>query len=307
MKIFLTGASGMVGRNLRGHPRAEAHEWLTPSSDALDLRDFTAVRAYVRSHKPDLIVHAAGKVGGIQANIREPVRFLIDNLDIGRNILLAAVDASVLRVINLGSTCMYPKDRVTPLAEEDLLAGRLEQTNEGYALAKITIARLAEYLCREHPSLRYKTIIPCNLFGLHDKFDPQWSHMIPAIIHKLHRAKVNGEPFVEVWGSGEARREFLFAEDLADAILEMIGRFDDVPPLMNVGVGIDYSVNEYYDTAAKVIGYEGGFVHDLSKPIGMLRKLSSTAKLGQFGWRPKHSLEQGIEKTYFYYLSLKRT
>lgn len=302
MKILLTGASGMVGRNLLEHPVASSHEWLTPGSNTLNLLDFKAVLSYVAEHKPDFIIHAAGKVGGIQANMREPVHFLVDNLDMGRNVLMAAAEVGVPRLLNFGSTCMYPKDHQGALAEDDVLSGSLEPTNEGYALAKITVAKLAEYLGRENPRLQYKTVIPCNLYGPHDKFDPRWSHMIPAVIHKLHQAKTHEETSVEIWGTGEARREFLFAGDLADAVFRAMERFDDMPSLMNIGLGHDYTVNEYYQIAAKVIGYSGGFHHDLTKPTGMQRKLSSTVKATAWGWQPAHTLERGLEKTYQYYL-----
>lgn len=303
MKILLTGGSGMVGRNIQDHATANQYHWLTPGSADLNLLDFVAVRKFLTEYRPDVIIHAAGRVGGIQANMREPVRFLIENLDMGRNILLAAAELGITRVLNFGSTCMYPKDRQEALSESDMLTGALEPTNEGYALAKITVARLAEYLSRENPSFFYKTLIPCNLYGPYDKFDPRWSHMIPAIIHKLHQAKVNGENSVEIWGSGEARREFLYAGDLADAVFHALENFERTPSLLNIGLGHDYSVNEYYELAAKVIGYEGGFHHDLSKPTGMQRKLSNTELASGWGWRPKNSLEQGLEKTYKYYLN----
>ncbi len=302
MKILLTGASGMVGRNLQEHPGARQHDWLTPGSQDLNLLDFTAVQRYLGQHRPDVVIHAAGRVGGIQANMREPVRFLVENLDMGRNLLLAAAGVGIPRLLNFGSTCMYPRDQQGSLAETDVLTGSLEPTNEGYALAKITVARLADYLCRENPSLQYKTLIPCNLYGPHDKFDPRWSHMIPAVIHKLHQAKLNGDPSVEIWGTGEARREFLYAGDLADAVMRALDHFDSVPSVMNVGLGHDYTVNEYYQIAAKVIGYTGSFHHDLSKPVGMQRKLGNTGLATQWGWQPRHSLEQGLMKTYQFYL-----
>jgi GDP-L-fucose synthase len=302
MKILLTGASGMVGRNLLEHAESQNHEWLTPNSRSLDLLDQGSVHAYIGVHLPDLIVHAAGRVGGIQANMREPTRFLVENFDMGRNILLSAAKIGVPRLLNFGSTCMYPKDRQDALKEEDVLSGPLEPTNEGYALAKISVARLVEYLCREQPALQYKTMIPCNLYGPYDKFDPHWSHMIPALIHKLHQAKVNDELSVEIWGTGEARREFMYAGDLADAVFHAIRHFDAMPSLLNVGLGHDYTVNEYYRVAAKVIGYQGGFHYNPSKPTGMQRKLACVDKAVDWGWQPAHTLEQGLTRTYQYYL-----
>jgi GDP-L-fucose synthase len=303
MKILLTGSSGMVGKNILEHPGAARHNWLTPSHNELDFADFQAVRTFLGEHRPDCIIHAAGKVGGIHANMREPVQFLVANLDMGRNLLLAAAGLGIVNVINIGSSCMYPRNRLEALLEDDILTGELEPTNEGYALAKITVARLAEYLCRENPRLSFKTVIPCNLYGRHDKFDPQWSHLIPAVIHKIHLAKTEGQATVDIWGDGNARREFMYSGDLADALLLAVENPQDLPSLMNIGLGIDYSVNEYYRAAADVIGYKGQFVHDLSKPVGMQRKLTNVSKALNWGWQATTSLHDGISKTYEFYLT----
>lgn len=302
MKILLTGSSGMVGTNLLEHQNAKNFEWLTPTHAELELTDYAATLNYLKKYKPDLIIHAAGKVGGIQANIREPVRFLTDNLDMGRNLLLAAAELAISKLVNIGSSCMYPRNRVDALIEEDVLSGELEPTNEGYALAKITVARLADYLSRENSSLHYKTVIPCNLYGKHDKFDPRWSHLIPAILHKLHQAKTKKEDAVEIWGDGNARREFMYAGDLAEALMMLTQNIEQSPALMNVGLGFDYTVNEYYEIAADVVGYKGSFVHDLSKPVGMTRKLTNVDKARHWGWHAKTSLHEGLSKTYQYYL-----
>lgn len=303
MKVLLTGSSGMVGMNIINHPLFSKYEWLLPRHKELDLKDYSQVESYLSQHKPDFIIHAAGKVGGIQANMREPVSFLIDNLDMGRNLLLAASKVGVKKLLNLGSSCMYPRDREDALSENDVLCGQLEPTNEGYALAKITVARLASYLNRENPSFMYKTLIPCNLFGPYDKFDPKWSHMIPAVLLKLHSAKENNSESVEIWGSGEARREFMYAGDLAEAIYRALEHIDDMPELLNIGLGHDYTVNEYYQAAAKVVGYTGSFHHDLSKPVGMSRKLTSVNKAHDWGWHSSTSLEGGLEKTYQFFLN----
>ena len=200
MRILLSGGSGMVGCNLFEHSSIGDFEVLAPSSYELDLRDFGTVKAYFREHQPDMVIHAAGKVGGIQANMREPVGFLMDNLDMGRNIVWAAHEAGVKRLINLGSSCMYPRNHSEPLCEEMVLKGELEPTNEGYALAKVVTARLCEYIMREDASYHYKTLIPCNIYGRYDKFDPAYSHLIPAIIHKIHLAKQAGQKSVEILG-----------------------------------------------------------------------------------------------------------
>ena len=302
MKILLTGASGMVGSNVLEHPSISEFDVLAPRSSELDLRNFSAVQAYLFKYQPDMVIHAAGKVGGIQANMREPVGFLMDNLDMGRNIVWAAHQAGIKRLINLGSSCMYPRNHSEPLREDMVLKGELEPTNEGYALAKVVTARLCEYIMREDASYQYKTLIPCNIYGPHDKFDPVHSHLVPAIIHKVHQAKQGGQQSVEIWGDGSARREFMYAGDLADAIVRAIKKFDTVPTYMNLGLGRDFTINEYYQAAAEVMGYVGGFVHDLSKPVGMARKLVSVERQQAWGWSASHGLREGIEKTYNDYL-----
>jgi GDP-L-fucose synthase len=302
MKILLTGAGGMVGKNFLEHPEINFFQVLAPRSWELDLQDFVAVQAYLDKHRPDIVIHAAGKVGGIQANMREPVGFLLENLDMGRNIVWASRQTGVRRLINLGSSCMYPRNHIEPLAEELVLKGELEPTNEGYALAKVVTARLCEYITREDPGYQYKTLIPCNLYGRYDKFDPDQSHLIPAIIHKVHQAKLAGDGQVEIWGLGNARREFMYAGDLADVLIRAVKAFESLPMMMNVGLGHDYSINEYYQATADVLDYRGVFIHDLSKPVGMARKLVNVERQQSWGWNAQHTLRSGIEKTYDFYL-----
>lgn len=292
----------MVGRNLLEHSSIGEFDVLAPRRAELDLCDFSAVQAYFQANKPDMVIHAAGKVGGIQANMREPVDFLMTNLDMGRNIVWAAQQAGIKRLINLGSSCMYPRNHSEPLKEEMVLKGELEPTNEGYALAKVVTARLCDYIMREDASFQYKTLIPCNIYGRYDKFDPAHSHLVPAIIHKVHQAKQSGQETVEIWGDGTARREFMYAGDLADAVLRAVSNFDTLPAYMNVGLGHDYTINDYYQAAAEVMGYTGGFVHDLNKPVGMARKLVSVERQQAWGWSARQVLRDGIEKTYNYYL-----
>ena len=301
-RILLTGGGGMVGRNILEHPAIKDFEVLAPRSKELDLRDFSSVQKYMAEQKLDFVIHAAGKVGGIQANMREPVGFLLENLDMGRNVVLASYQAGVKQLINLGSSCMYPRNCSKPLTEEMMLKGELEPTNEGYALAKVVTARLCDYIVREDTSYQYKTLIPCNLYGRYDNFDPKHSHLLPAIIHKVHQAKVNNEPMVEIWGDGSARREFMYAGDLADAIVSAIKNFETLPSYMNFGLGHDYTINEYYQAAAAVMDYRGTFVHDITKPVGMARKLVSVDRQLAWGWQSKSDLTSGIQNTYKFYL-----
>lgn len=306
MKILLTGGSGMVGRNICDYARGfSKYELLAPTSKELNLLDKTAVDLYINSHKPDVIIHAAGIVGGIQANIENPVKFLHENTLMGQNIVLSAYQTGIKQLINLGSSCMYPRNAQNPLLEESILTGELEPTNEGYALAKIVTAKLCEYISRTNLDYQYKTLIPCNLYGKYDKFDPIKSHMIPAAIQKVHRAKTEQLTSIEIWGDGLARREFMYAEDLADAVFFALDNLTKLPNMVNVGLGFDYTINEYYEYIAKVVNYQGKFEHDISKPVGMKQKLVNTDKLQQLGWTHKFSLEEGLEKTYQYYLGLE--
>jgi GDP-L-fucose synthase len=301
MKILLTGSTGMVGRNILENKDISKFDILSPDSKELNLLNYSDVDKYIKINKPDFVIHAAGKVGGIQANMTQPVSFLIENMDMGRNVILASKNNEVKQLINLSSSCMYPRVAENPLTEELILKGELEPTNEGYALAKIMTTKLCEYIHKEDASYYYKTIIPCNLYGKYDKFDPIHSHMLPAVIKKIHEAKINNQKQIDIWGDGTARREFMYAGDLADFIFEAIMKFEKLPQNINVGLGMDYSINEYYVAIAKVIGYQGEFINDLTKPIGMKQKLIDDTKLSKFGWKYKTSLVEGIEKTYEYY------
>lgn len=302
MKIFLTGGTGMVGRNIIALAIEQGHEVYAPSRSELNLASIADIKAYLEGITPDVVIHCAGLVGGIQANIAAPYDFCFENLQMGTNIVHASHLAGVSKLINLGSSCMYPRFAENPLREEMVLQGELEPTNEGYAIAKVATARLADYVSQQY-GVEYKTYIPCNLYGYWDKFDPNKSHMIPAVIRKLDDAVKAGAEVVDIWGDGTARREFMFAEDLADFILFSLTKFEQVPRYINVGIGNDYSINEYYQAVANVVGYTGRFEHDVSKPAGMKQKLVDINKQTQLGWSPKTSLEMGIEKTHAFYLN----
>lgn len=300
--ILLTGGSGMVGSNIINHNFSQNYKILSPTSSDLNLLNYKDLEDYIKFNKPELVIHAAGIVGGIKANINYPVKFLVDNMQMGLNILMASKTQKVKKFINLSSSCMYPKNASNPLLEDSILKGELEPTNEGYALSKITSTRLCEYISREDSSFLYKTVIPCNLYGKYDDFSYENSHMIPGVIKKIHDAKNKNLEFVNIWGDGLARREFMYAADIADFIYYAVENFNKMPQNINVGLGLDYSIIEYYKIIADVIGYKGKFNHDMTKPTGMNRKLIDDKRLNEFGWSHQTSLETGIKETYKYFL-----
>ncbi len=292
----------MVGRNILDLVDDLDFEILAPPRKELDLSDYETVVDWIKTKEPDGVIHAAGHVGGIQANLAQPVAFLTKNIDLSKNLILAARASNVKFLLNLGSSCMYPRNADNPLIESSILSGSLEPTNEGYAIAKIFSLRLCEYIRKENQSLFYKTLVPCNLFGKYDKFDPSNSHLIPAIIHKTHKAKVDQSDIVEIWGDGSARREFMLASDFAKLVTLSLKNIEKIPNVMNIGLGYDYSINEYYKCVASVVGFEGKFSYNLEKPVGMTRKLVSIDWQKKFGWICSTPLEEGIRLTYRHYL-----
>jgi GDP-L-fucose synthase len=294
VKILVTGAGGMVGRNLLADPRAARHQILSPSRSELDLTDSVACQSLLVREKPDLIIHLAAVVGGLQAHIDAPATFLADNLAIALNLLGAARRAAIPRLINLGSSCMYPRGREGALGEDQLLSGPLEPTNEGYALAKIAAWKLTQAFGREDPGRLWRTLIPPNLYGPHDRFDAARSHLVAAAIAKIDHALRAGANEVEIWGDGTARREFLFVGDLADFVWRFHDRLEDLPETLNVGVGEDATVDDYYGAVAGVMGYRGAFRHDPRRPVGMRRKLLDVTGQTLLGWRPATSLVEGV-------------
>ena len=300
MKILISGGAGMVGKNLINYLKDKNYSIISPERKDLNLLEPESVIKFVKKNKPNAIIHCAGLVGGIQANIKNPYSFLFINTQIGFNLINASVKNGIKKFINLGSSCMYPKNINGFLEEEMILSGLLEPTNEGYAISKIATAKLCEFVEKQY-NINYKTIIPCNLYGKYDKFQPDNSHMIPAVIRKLHLAKLGKEKPI-IWGDGKARREFMYAEDLADFIEWSLRNYDLLDNMTNVGLGYDYSILEYYKKIANVVGYNGDFVFDSSKPQGMQNKLCSVKKQDKLGWSPKHSLTEGLKKTYKFYL-----
>jgi len=299
--ILVTGSTGMVGRNFID-VAVNKYNLFTPHRNELNLEDYKSVVSYLEETRPDIIIHCAGLVGGITINMKYPVEFLMKNIEIGKNLVLAAKNVNIKRLINLGSSCMYPHKAVNPLKEKYILTGSLEETNEGYALAKIVLHRLCLYINREYKGFQFKTVIPCNLYGPWDKFDPERGHMIASVIRKIHMAKENQDEIVEIWGDGSARREFMYARDLGDFLVFCLDKYESVPDVINVGIGKDYSILEYYNIIKEVIGYNGSFKLREDLPVGMKQKLVDIEKIQNLGWVAKTDIRDGIEKTYNFFL-----
>ncbi|HTV33960.1 MAG TPA: GDP-L-fucose synthase [Methylocella sp.] len=299
-RIWVAGHRGMVGSAIMRRLSSENAEILTVDRRNLDLREKEAVRQWVRDARPDVIILAAAKVGGILANESYPVDFLYDNLAIEMSVIEAANHAGIERLVFLGSSCIYPKFAQQPIKEESLLSGYLEPTNEWYAIAKIAGIKLCQAYRRQY-GRRYISVMPCNLYGPNDNFDLQTSHVLPALIRKFHAAKTGGKAEVVIWGSGTPLREFLHVDDLADAVVFLMDRYDDGEPI-NCGAGFDISIRELAELIGRVVGFAGELVFDPSKPDGTLRKLMNSVRLQRLGWQPKISLEIGIRGVYRWFL-----
>lgn len=295
-RIWVAGHRGMVGSAIMRRLAGEDAEILTVDRRDVDLREQDAVRQWVARAKPDVIILAAAKVGGILANDSYPADFLFDNLVIETNVIQAAHLAGVEQLVFLGSSCIYPKFAPQPIKEDALLTGPLEPTNEWYAVAKIAGIKLCQAYRRQY-GRRYISIMPCNLYGLNDNFDLSTSHVLPALIRKFHAAKAAGKTEVVVWGTGTPMREFLYVDDLADAVVFLMDRYDGSEPI-NCGAGSDVSIRQLAETVGRVAGFEGKLVFDTSKPDGTPRKLMDSSRLAALGWRPKTGLEEGIREVY---------
>ena len=295
--IYVAGHRGMVGSALvrRLHAGGYTNLVLRPRAE-LDLLDQRAVREFMADERPDYVFVAAAKVGGIQANNTYRADFLYDNLVIETNLVRAAHDAGVERMMFLGSSCIYPRDCPQPIKEEYLLTGPLERTNEPYAIAKIAGLKLCEAFNAQYDR-RYVSVMPTNLYGPVDNYDLAASHVLPALIRKAHEAKARGDAELVVWGSGTPRREFLYVDDLADACVFLMER-DTSPELLNIGTGEDLSIAELAKIVMGVVGFRGRVAYDKSKPDGTPRKLLDVSRLAALGWRAKTPLREGIAKAY---------
>lgn len=296
-KIYIAGHRGMVGSAI--HQKLVAlgfKKIIVRTSTQLDLRSQKAVQDFFESEKPDYVFLAAAKVGGIHANNIYRAEFLYDNLMIASNIIHAAHDHRVRKLLFLGSSCIYPKLADQPLKEDYLLSGPLEQTNEPYAIAKIAGIKLCETY-RDQYGDAFISAMPTNLYGPNDNYHPENSHVLPALLRKFHLAKIKHEPHVEIWGTGQPMREFLHVDDLADACLFLMDNYDK-KQFVNVGTGADFTIADLAKLIQKIVGYEGKLVFNTDKPDGTPRKLMDVSLLNQLGWKASISLEEGIKKTY---------
>jgi len=296
-KIYVAGHNGMVGSAICRKLFAEGYTNLVlRSSKEVDLRNQVAVSEFFKKEKPEYVFLAAAKVGGIQANNIYRAEFLHDNLMIQNNVIHSAYENGVKKLMFLGSSCIYPKQSPQPIKEEYLLTGTLEQTNEPYAIAKIAGLKMTESYRRQY-GVDFISAMPTNLYGLNDNYDLQNSHVLPALIRKFHEAKLEGKPSVEIWGTGKPRREFLHADDLADATLHLMLNYSD-EQWVNVGVGKDISIGELAQMVKEVVGFEGELIHNTEKPDGTMLKRLDVSKLAATGWEAKIGLREGIEQVY---------
>lgn len=301
-KILIAGSGGMVGSALiRAFEKEGYLNLITPDRGTLDYTDQAAVRSFLKIQKPDIVIVAAAKVGGIFANMSYPAEFIYNNLMIGTNLIHEAHQAGIKRLLYLGSTCIYPALSLQPIQENSLLTGPLEKTNEAYAIAKIAGIKLCQYY-RQQYGCRYIAAMPTNLYGLNDNYHPENSHVIPALIGRFHHAKKMAVQKVVIWGSGKASREFLYVDDLANACLHLLKVYDE-PSHINVGSNEEYTIKELAEKVAKIVGYSGKIIYDSSKPDGMLRKKSDTSRINGLGWRPLVTLEEGLRRSYDDFLS----
>lgn len=300
-KIWIAGSKGMVGSAIiRALKKKYTCTILATSRKELDLEKKSAVQNFVKKKQPDVCFLTAAKVGGIYANTTYPVNFILNNLQIQCNVIEACACNGVEKLVFLGSSCVYPKFSAQPIEESALLSASLEPTNEFYAIAKISGIKLVEAYRKQYAH-NYISLMPTNLYGINDNFDALNSHVIPALFKRIHEAKIQNAPSVSIWGTGEAKREFLNVDDMAEATLFITEHYNDTP-IINVGTGKDIKIIDLFHLMAKIIGFQGKILTDPSKPDGTPRKLLNIDKLTNLGWRPQISLEQGIAETYQWYL-----
>ena len=304
IKFLITGASGMLGKSLINQLRIKKYSFLAPSSKELNLLDPYSIKKYMFKKKPNYIVHLAGYVGGIGANMNDPIRFLHSNIIMGMNLIDVAHKMEIKNFLNIGSSCIYPAKENKPMNESKLLGGEFEKTNEGYALAKLSIIKFCEYVSKSK-DYNYFSLIPCNIYGPNDNFDEKTGHVVSSLIDRIYRAKKNNSKDVEIWGTGKSKREFIYVDDVSRAILKFLFNkkiIKDNLYWLNIGMGTDLSIKSLFLKIAKIIGYNGKIINNLNKPDGAKRKLLNIKKAKKLGWHPKINLETGLKKTINWYV-----
>lgn len=296
ISIVVLGSRGLVGSALCRHLASKSVSFLPATRELIDVTDPKSINEFFELHRPSVVIAAAAKVGGLMANYEFPVEFLTQNVLSQTYLMEASHKFDVEKFIFLGSSCIYPRDANQPISESSLLTGPLEETNEAYAIAKITGVKLVQGYRREY-GRKWISVMPTNLYGINDNFDLRTSHALPALMRKFHDAKLDKKDYVELWGTGSPRREFMFSDDFASALLHVIDNYDDETPI-NVGTGQDISILELSAIMREVVGFEGDIVWNKSVPDGTFRKLLDVSKLDSLNWSPSHSLKEGIIKTY---------
>lgn len=299
-KIYIAGHTGLVGSAiLERFKSAGFTNIITRTRDELDLLSQYEVKDFFEKEKPEFVILAAAKVGGIKANMESPADFLYENLQIQNNVIWEAFRNNVEKLLFLGSSCIYPRGCPQPMKEEYFLDGKVEPTNEGYALAKIVGMKLCEKIYDQYDKC-FISCMPTNIYGENDNFDSESSHVIPALIGRIHAAKIDEHKEVVIWGSGESRREFLYVDDLADAVLWLMENYKE-KQFLNIGTGQDISIKELAFMIKDIVGYDGELIFDITKPDGMPRKLLDVSKIETLGWNHSMKLKEGIQKTYNWY------
>lgn len=294
----------MLGSSITGQwsTLRPADELIAITRDVVDLRDAEATRRVFAEARADAVIHAAARVAGITDKLERPATFLQENLQIDASVISAAISLEIPQLLYVSSGAVYPADLPQPLSEDDLLSGVLEAANEGYALAKITGSKLCAFASRQY-GFSYRSAVPSNLYGPGDDYSPGRAHLVASTIVKAHEAATRGAESISVWGDGTARREFTYAPDLAAWLIEQVGQLGSWPETLNLGVGVDHSIREYYEAAARVAGFDGSFEYDTSKPSGVMQRLLDSSKARSLGWNPRTSLEDGYAACYSSFLN----
>lgn len=301
-RIYVTGANGLVGSAILRKLQSDGYtNIITRTHKELDLTIQNDVKKFFNEEKPEYVFLCAARVGGIKSNSDFPVEFIMENLQIQTNVFKYSYENNVKKLLFLGSSCIYPRNCQQPIKEEYLLTGELEKTNEPYAIAKIAGIKMCQTYNKQY-NTNYISVMPTNLFGIGDNFDLNNSHVLPALLRKIHEAKINNQPFVEIWGTGEPKREFLFSCDLADACLFLMQNYND-SEIVNIGTNKDVSIKELVEIIKEIVGYKGELKFDSSKPDGTYRKLLDVSKINNLGWKYKTELYEGIQTTYQWYLN----